>query len=461
MLYFQCIANNLNSYKQAAGIEVSKDRSGQKVLVNRQAPTKILTQMCTINCESIPQAYDPGLEPVESLTLEIQNLVKFLQDLLEQRPIWTRRSILNHRAIKQWAHALKFAVQYCGYMFRSGPYRDAVVKFGIDPRKDPKYRKYQTVFFQIGKNDEKEGEIWEDMRTKYSKQSREKDYTSHVFDGKKVTPDGKAWQLCDITDPILLPIINTENIRPDFDDFDGWYLNGTMAKLKIIMKHKIKMILRGSIPNDLVFETLTGFPDYLDSKNADQAHYGRTASRQPAKRMLESMDEQFQQKLFAEYRASAIKTPSRSAPKAYLNGAPPNFHLYPKKVRASARKMRSRKAKNEVKAGTIEALEAITLENGTNVSIRSGPHPEGSQPDNGGERSEVDQRVAEMMLELGKTQEGDETPVGDLDQQDDEDSDMDDDLDHDMYDVDNRWDDDEENVMLGGSDDEEIEDVDE
>lgn len=115
----------------------------------------------------------------------------------------------------------KDATQYCGYSFRSGPWKDALVKFGLDPRKDPKYRFYQTAQFQLMPKDQVHAAAqklpsgtnkW--LRTERYKKDEE---PSHVFDGKSITTNGKTWQFCDITDPILYEMIHTEDIRTECD----------------------------------------------------------------------------------------------------------------------------------------------------------------------------------------------------------------------------------------------------
>lgn len=85
-------------------------------------------------------------------------------------------------------------------MWRAGPWRDACVIYGLDPRLDPKYRMYQTVFFQM-----------DTYRPKNIPVDEQKE--SHVFDGKRVTKDGRCFQLCDVTDPMVRILIDTKDIR--------------------------------------------------------------------------------------------------------------------------------------------------------------------------------------------------------------------------------------------------------
>ncbi|KAG8422692.1 tau 95 subunit of transcription factor TFIIIC [Metarhizium acridum] len=76
-----------------------------------------------------------------------------LEDAFHHRPLWTRRSLLNHlRGKLQSWNELKKYLNYAAYQFKGGPWRDSVVPYGTDPRTDPKYRIYQTLMFKLKKH---------------------------------------------------------------------------------------------------------------------------------------------------------------------------------------------------------------------------------------------------------------------------------------------------------------------
>lgn len=184
--------------------------------------------------------------------------------------------MLNRVANQEYVYIIKQAFQYVGYMFRSGPWRDAIVKFGIDPRSDPKYRIYQTMMFQIFTRDPDGAghKRWEDERTRFAKSMRgkEQNKNSHLFDGKTAHMDGKVWQVCDITDPLLKSLLSTIHLREECDiRSDGWYQNGTWAKAKIIMKAKLAKIMEGGTPSDLDYTKLLEIPDVIDASTRKQA----------------------------------------------------------------------------------------------------------------------------------------------------------------------------------------------
>jgi general transcription factor 3C polypeptide 5 (transcription factor C subunit 1) len=130
---------------------------------------------------------------------------------LEKRPVMVRRVQKNITGARGGDE--KHCWAYLGYTFRGGPFKDALIKFGVDPRSDPKYREYQTFTLQIP-----------DIVPR-GKMARPVDRTAikfagmdtHIFDGTEWFDDGKVFQLCDVTDPLLRGIIEK---APPVEDFD-------------------------------------------------------------------------------------------------------------------------------------------------------------------------------------------------------------------------------------------------
>ena len=206
------------SYLQNPAVKSVLDPTGKQVLKNVSAVPKISTIMVKHDISNVPTAPSPAVAPLHTQHPSTQRVISQILELMETRPIWTRRALTNHlRATEQ---AIKMAVQYVAYIFRSGPWREAVVKFGVDPRTDARYRVYQTLMFQITTKD-KDGanQPWVEERTKYhrSKKGKAREYGSHIFDGKAIHLDGKVWQVCDITDPILQQLLATDNLRVGCD----------------------------------------------------------------------------------------------------------------------------------------------------------------------------------------------------------------------------------------------------
>ena len=254
----------------------------------------------------MPLNIDPNAKPLESLDRTQREMINHVQKLFEERPIWTRRALHNHLPDNAAHFLLKYAISYCGYSFRSGPWRDAIVRFGLDPRTDPQYRIYQTLMFQLvsSAKDQK------GKKTGYERNfKRSKDRRSHIFTGKLPFPhNGKLWQLCDVEDPILADILSTTNVRETCDlAYFGWYKGGTLARVKVIMRAKTDDLMQGITPTDEPFHKLVNFPDELNEENQHLA-------------MLPSLGTTAQEmSLASEYRALSRGPTIRPADKRNLD----------------------------------------------------------------------------------------------------------------------------------------------
>ncbi len=109
----------------------------------------------------------------------------------------------------------KNVYQYVGYMFSSGPWRDALVRYGVDPRTDPSFRIYQTMIFML--DTERRDSRARFNRTKPDRTRSEQVLRkeSHLFDGVTVSKDGKIWQVCDISEPLLKDLLSTADLRKE------------------------------------------------------------------------------------------------------------------------------------------------------------------------------------------------------------------------------------------------------
>ncbi|KAI9891238.1 MAG: tau 95 subunit of transcription factor TFIIIC [Vezdaea aestivalis] len=257
-------------YMQNPAVHQTTDQTGKTTLSNTQQPERLLTIRITADAKA-PQEMNPKVLPIDEQDPELITAVQNLNKLFDDRPLWTRRAILNKTNIRE--AILKPAVQYVGYMFTSGPWRDAIIKYGVDPRTDPEMHRYQTLSYQITEAERTAEQPWEDKRAAYLRKSRgqERDRHSHIFDGASLVQDGKIWQVCDITDPLLKGLLETEDLRSTCDTkTDGWYHNGRWAKVKTIMKTKINALLSNKSLTDTDFAQVLALPDvaYNASKNA-------------------------------------------------------------------------------------------------------------------------------------------------------------------------------------------------
>lgn len=204
-----CYTEKLCRYNQNPYLKKAVDADGKNTMVNRQTVLRGGAKGVTYSAGQVPDAPDPKLPAVESLDPSLQKVIHEMRQVLEDRPIVSRRALLNKLG-RDALYDLRFAAQYCAYTFLSGPWRDTLVRFGLDPRQDPEMRKYQTVSIKLlGRADHGHGVIvpaWRQGKATAIGTQRD----SHMFNGKTVIRDGSVWQLCDITDPQLVSIINTQ-----------------------------------------------------------------------------------------------------------------------------------------------------------------------------------------------------------------------------------------------------------
>lgn len=276
------------TYRQNPTVRLSQDTSGNVTAINTQKPNKVFTHLVTCDIPEVPSEPRAGIPPISSLDSELQQVIATVQELFKERLAWTRRALLNAISGKDQRYVLKYAISYVAYIFRSGPWRDAIVKLGHDPRKDIESRKYQTFVFRVLP---REAEVGRDGGGSARQSStnatrnfsgldissiptvtRNENPTSHLWTGKApLALDGKIWMVCDIVDPILKQILYPSNaknktfLRSECEIFsDGWYGSGTIAKAKVIMRQKIHALTHEHRePSDAEFKCLLGFPDHV------------------------------------------------------------------------------------------------------------------------------------------------------------------------------------------------------
>lgn len=168
---------------------------------------------------------------------------------------------------------------------------------GVDPRQDKEMRWYQTLIFQLEPEPrETKADNGEVSKTKMDRELAAKGEfrEGHLFDGQTVSLDGKIWQMCDITDPLLKTLVETTALRDECHrQSDGWYANGVFAKIRILMKGKLELILAGDKHN---VERNRGFlvlsqlvPDVMTQENRVEARFEKGTVDKWMMRMAEQM----------------------------------------------------------------------------------------------------------------------------------------------------------------------------
>ncbi|KAG9099694.1 tau 95 subunit of transcription factor TFIIIC [Ceratobasidium sp. 370] len=152
------------------------------------------------------------------------HLLTKLRELFEQRPVWSRIALVNQFPALEGReiHNTKVHIALVSYTFSDGAWRDTLLRLGYDPRKDPQAR--------LTPGNDRE---------------------SHIFDGQTLHAGAASFQLCDITDSLLVPLINDERaVRQEPDIADGWYNSHEFALIKAVVRRKHFNLLQGKIISD-------------------------------------------------------------------------------------------------------------------------------------------------------------------------------------------------------------------
>ncbi|CAN8065164.1 unnamed protein product [Agarophyton chilense] len=115
--------------------------------VNRIA---LLHHRVPADVAQVPEAPGQGCSaPVIRGRSEFEQCVQLIRRLFNVRPVWVRRA-LQEGIPKQLARQFKRVIPQVAYAFQgTGPFYQAWIRYGYDPRKDPNSRKYQTVEVRI------------------------------------------------------------------------------------------------------------------------------------------------------------------------------------------------------------------------------------------------------------------------------------------------------------------------
>lgn len=274
----------------------SIDPSGQVTTANTQRIVKIPTHLVSYDISAVPTEPQPNCPPLSDQDPTVHDTVAALRALFNERPAWTRRALRNKLPTPERKYALRIAIPYVGYLFRSGPWRDGIFKFGFDPRISPDYRIYQTLMFRLFPvSAETEGREQENdpnaqftttttplsgrrhtlPRLSFENNTDPTLARSHIWTGEPpLSKDGKTWMIVDIEDPILARLLDpsSPDAHPPREKCDiyscGWYGNVTLSIVRTIMRMKMTMMMEGRTdwPSEQELLPLLSLPSHVDSE---------------------------------------------------------------------------------------------------------------------------------------------------------------------------------------------------
>ncbi|KAK5101115.1 tau 95 subunit of transcription factor TFIIIC [Lithohypha guttulata] len=284
------------TYRQNPSVTVTNDPlTGKTVVKNTQSAPKIYSYQVQWDTPEYPTTTMPGIPPIEGQSKTFQATVAALETLFQQRPIWTRRALLNSLDSELSSFNVTIMLQL-------------IPKYGVSkglaPIDPTKKAEKQTTVTSTAQTDEPPvvQETTQDMvdvlrerrkqeyQTIYARYwARSDNNRSHIFDGvSPIEPDGKVWQLCDITDPQIASLRDVPDIhvRKQCENrYFGWYLNGTNAKIRVMLKAKVDAMREGSPLDPVLFEGFVKLPEKVGFSEYDPQSllsYGSTTTSSQA-----------------------------------------------------------------------------------------------------------------------------------------------------------------------------------
>lgn len=187
------------AFRQNPFFSTDHTMSGQQEPELMSRPYAVEGWHVRFDITKVPSAALSEWKAEEAMKPRVRDLILSIRSMMEQQPVLTKRQ-LYHRLQPRKHTELRNAMKHCGYQFSSGPWRDAVIRYGHDPRKYPADRQWQTLSFNKGKS-EPAARLSEDGGTPA---------TPANFDGLQLPQGSRTYQVCEVTDPLLRGILDLE-----------------------------------------------------------------------------------------------------------------------------------------------------------------------------------------------------------------------------------------------------------
>ena len=211
-----------------------------------------------------PDAFKPLTVP-DGAVCEIADLFQ------NHRPVWSRTALLNSMSPEYTKH-IKQLLPRVAYLITRGGFKDTWVRYGYDPRQDSSSSKWQVVGLRSSLKRSKTFKGYYSSRV--PQESNKTDINSHIFDGSNFNGSINTFQICDITDPDILPFLKLYGMpRIHFSKTSGWYSRKFIDHLRKMMSIKASF-LRGEL-------TTYTFPEtFLEDKEATDASTSSSPSEE-------------------------------------------------------------------------------------------------------------------------------------------------------------------------------------
>uniref|UniRef100_A0A914Y2B4 Transcription factor IIIC subunit 5 HTH domain-containing protein n=1 Tax=Panagrolaimus superbus TaxID=310955 RepID=A0A914Y2B4_9BILA len=215
--------------------------TSQELLVVNKRPERKSFAVIVQGTEGFPK--EPSKEAIEDVNQRCrpQEPHELLQNLFEQRKMWTRPAIINETGIEDGF--LKAILPKFAFYIASGPFGRCWCKFGYDPREHPDAKAYQTISVSFRFNEL----IPEKFRLKVCGRttvSRPEDSpkADYRFIAGSLPHARQMWYcVCDIKLPVAEEILKTDitQVMPDYDTASGWLPADIIETLREAVKSDV------------------------------------------------------------------------------------------------------------------------------------------------------------------------------------------------------------------------------
>ncbi|ORY49171.1 hypothetical protein BCR33DRAFT_847819 [Rhizoclosmatium globosum] len=237
-------------FTEMAEVRLPPNRGGEVIKVTRRPPRN---PMLKFRKDTIRVPSGPTPEILSLLNSSFSGNDHFhtrITQLFTDRPVWTFRALFNNckdiSKKKTDSKLVPFLMTKHAYFITWGPWQECWARYGYDPRQEREARFYQIVSMRsikipttlkrakrlIGVNNR------ERLLGALANLNEEDDDKSHIFDGT-LWKGVARMQVCDITDPDVVRIVQSTRGRRSCDVKDGWFDTAVIESIRKIVRTKI------------------------------------------------------------------------------------------------------------------------------------------------------------------------------------------------------------------------------
>lgn len=216
------------------------------------------------NCVKVPTS--PSEEAIDKARLVPDEARQELNDILKQRPIISKLAVYC-MASNALRHHLRALLPSVCYYFVNGPWRNTWIRYGLDPRQSPEHRRFQVLECRNMYTQSRSAASQKKFRGKRGGMQQVKRLPSsssadtnvppngYLFDGVTLNGNFFMYQLCDLVYRETHDIVEDPSlVSTQANEKEGWYKDGTLSRLREIVKRRWIHLKKSATPSYADFE---------------------------------------------------------------------------------------------------------------------------------------------------------------------------------------------------------------